>query len=389
MQYRITKLTISLFVGMVVSATAQDDFEKWEQQQNQSFSEMISEQNQYLESVTQEFDNYQDEQNRQFEDFKAQVEQRWDVFKSSSPQKMVSYDDDMNSRSSVDFEKGEIEVEVIIEDSPEKNSQQNQKEGEAALEKKLQKVIALPAPDNQPILKDQIADGRGKAISPKTSKTFAKEAVKKQEVKKSKIIAKDGKPRVKYSVTIKMIPNHVEVRAKRYKANILKQAKRFSIDPAIVFAVIHTESSFNPKARSHIPAYGLMQLVPKSGGRDAYNFIYKRDKLLSAQYLYIPVNNIELGCAYISKLRHVYFGGVKNNESAYYCTIAGYNTGPGNVAKTLTGTSKLIPTAETVNGKTPEQIYKMLITKLPYKETREYLVMVNERSNYYRSWLRM
>ena len=389
MQYQITKLTITLLLGMVLSVMGQDDFEKWEQQQNQSFSEMISEQNKYLESVTQEFDRYQEEQNQQFEDFQAAIEQKWEVFKSSSPQKMVSYDDDLNSRSSVDFEKGEIEVEVIIEDSPGKTSQQNQEEGEIALENKLQKVITLPAPDNQPILKDQIPDEEGGSISPKTAKVFAKKVVETGAVQKSSITAKDGKPRVKYSVTIKMVPNHIEIRAKRFKANILKQSKRFKIDPAIVFAIIHTESSFNPKARSHVPAYGLMQLVPKSGARDAYSYIYKRDKLLSAQYLYIPVNNIELGCAYISKLRHVYFGGIKNDESAYYCTIAGYNTGPGNVAKTMSGSTKLMANADAVNGKTPEQIFKILTNKLPYEETRKYLAKVIERSNYYRSWLKM
>ena len=72
-----------------------------------------------------------------------------------------------------------------------------------------------------------------------------------------------------------MLPSHQDKRVERYKDEIFKQSERFGIDPAIVFAIIHTESSFNPKARSHIPAYGLMQLVPKSGGRDAYNYIYK------------------------------------------------------------------------------------------------------------------
>jgi len=389
MENRISKFAIIVLFGMILSLVAQDDFEKWKEQQDQSFFEMDSDQNQYLKSVTQEFDNFQAEQNRQFEKFKAEVDLKWEVFKSSSPKKVVSYDKDLNSRSSIDFEKGEVEVEVIIEESLEKTSQQNLREGEVALEKKLQKVFTQTAPDKKPLLKDQIADDLGKPISPKTSKAFAKEAIKNQDVKKSNIKAKDGKPRVKYSVTIKMIPNHIEIRAKRFKANILKQSTRFKIDPAIVFAIIHTESSFNPKARSHVPAYGLMQLVPKSGARDAYSYIYKRDKLLSAKYLYIPVNNIELGCAYISKLRHVYFGSIKNDESAYYCTIAGYNTGPGNVAKTMSGTTKLIANADAVNGKTPEQIFKILTNKLPYVETRKYLVKVLERSNYYRSWLKM
>ena len=126
MQYRIISVTIASLLVIILPVMAQDDFEKWVQQQNLSFSEMISEQNQSLDSVTQEFDRYEEDQNQQFEDFQAAIEQKWEVFKSSSPQKMVSYDDDLNSRSSVDFEKGEIEVEVIIEDTPGKTSQQSQ-----------------------------------------------------------------------------------------------------------------------------------------------------------------------------------------------------------------------------------------------------------------------
>ena len=78
---------------------------------------------------------------------------------------------------------------------------------------------------------------------------------------------------------------------------------------------MHTESSFNPKARSPIPAFGLMQLVPKSGARDAYNYIYKQDRLLSDTYLYVPANNIELGCAYIAKIRHDYFKNIKDEKT--------------------------------------------------------------------------
>ena len=53
------------------------------------------------------------------------------------------------------------------------------------------------------------------------------------------------------------------------------------INPKLVMAVIHTESAFNPKARSTFKrkngrtghAYGLMQLVPYSGGKEAYNYL--------------------------------------------------------------------------------------------------------------------
>jgi len=47
-----------------------------------------------------------------------------------------------------------------------------------------------------------------------------------------------------------------------YSQEISQAASRFRIDPALVRAVVHVESGFNPKARSHKGASGLMQLMP-------------------------------------------------------------------------------------------------------------------------------
>ena len=378
-------LFIVLF-ALVSHLMAQDDFEKWKQQQSKGVSDLVGEQTKYLESVTREYDNYAAEQNRQFENFKTEVEKRWGQYKGNTAKRLVNYDDDLNSRSTVDFEKGEIEVEVIVEDVPRESADKKDQEATASLAKKIQKVVTQPAPDKAPLLKNQVKNTTGKQVTPLQAKAYAKETVQKQPIKKSVEKGADGKSRIKYSVKIKMVPNHVEVRAKRFKAEILKQSRRFNIDPAVAFAIMQTESSFNPEARSHIPAYGLMQLVSKSGARDAYNFVYKKDKLLSGGYLYNPTNNIELGCAYISKLRHVYFKNIKNDKTAYYCTIAAYNTGAGNVARALTGTTKLKPTAEAANRLSPEGVYKTLLKKLPYVETKNYLKKVRERSAYYQAW---
>ena len=70
------------------------------------------------------------------------------------------------------------------------------------------------------------------------------------------------------------------------------------IPQELIYAIMESESSFNPMARSNIPAYGLMQIVPRSAGIDAYNFLYKEKKLLSSRYLYNPSNNIKMGTAY-------------------------------------------------------------------------------------------
>jgi membrane-bound lytic murein transglycosylase C len=379
-------ITTLLLFSFVLHGYAQDDFDSFRQEQLDAMQNMSEENTSYSDAVSQEFDAYYDEQNRLFELYQAEIEDKWDEFKASSSHIYVDYDEDFKSRTSVDFENGEINIEVLVDDDPGKGSQQKQQTAESLVEKRVARLLKQKAEDRQQLLKDQVRNRSGTKVTQKSSQQYAKEVVEHIPLSKEKIVAGDGQSRVKYSVKIKMIPNHIEIRAKRFKADILKQAERFNIDPAVAFAVMQTESYFNPNARSHVPAYGLMQLVPKSGARDAYRYIYKQDKLLKDTYLYNPKNNIELGCAYLGKLRHVYFKDIQNNQAAYYCTISAYNTGPGNVAKAFTGGTKLGPTAKAVNSLAPDQVYRNLLNNLPYKETKDYLAKVNSRVENYQAW---
>ena len=155
------------------------------------------------------------------------------------------------------------------------------------------------------------------------------------------------------------------------------------MEPAIALAITETESSFNPKATSHIPAYGLMQLVPSTGARDAYKYVYKKDKDLKKDFLYKPKNNIELGCAYLAMIRHNWLKSVRNNTSAYMCTIAAYNTGIGNVAKALTNQKKISPAARRINQHSSKELYNVLLRDLEYDETKNYLKKVWTRKDKY------
>ena len=382
-----TKSSFVIIFIVFSMAYGQDDYEKWLKDQQSAFNTLVEEENTYMEAITKEFDDYQAEQERLYQNFKDEVEKKWDEFKFSSKKTYVDYDGDLNARGSIDFENGEIEVEVIVDADPKQTSSEEKEAGEELLKKKLTQMVKKEADDKEPLLKDQLQDKQGQEVTDKNADSFAKETVKEQTVKKEKFTAKDGTERIKYTVKVKMQPDHVKTRAERFKEEVLTQSKRFNIDPAIAMAIMQTESSFNPKARSNIPAFGLMQLVPKSGARDAYNHVYKQDKLVSGKYLYVPSNNIELGCAYISKIRHAYFKNIQNDQSAYYCTISAYNTGPGNVAKAITGTTKLRPTTQKVNTMEPDQVYNTLKADLPYEETRNYLEKVIKRIEYYRSWI--
>lgn len=91
-------------------------------------------------------------------------------------------------------------------------------------------------------------------------------------------------------------------------------AQSFALDPALIKAVIHAESAFNPQAVSKVGALGLMQLMPKTAGmyavKDPYN----------------PKQNIMAGSQHLKYLMNKY-----NNRIEL--ALAAYNAGEGNVKK--------------------------------------------------------
>ena len=257
------KLTYISFVFLSF-VSGQTEYEQWLKDQKAGLNSMAAAENAYMASVTKEFDNYIVEQEQLYQDFKDEVEKKWDAFKFSSSKTYVDYDNDLNARASVDFEKGLVEVEVIVEDDPKQSVVEKKNAGDKKLQKKLTQIIQKKADDDKPLLKDQLQNNQGRKVTTSNAKSFAKEIVNQKKVKKVEFEGKDGLRRIKYTLKLKLQPNHVNTRANRFKQDVITQSKRFNIDPAVAFAIMQTESSFNPKARSHIPAYGLMQLVPKS-----------------------------------------------------------------------------------------------------------------------------
>jgi soluble lytic murein transglycosylase-like protein len=91
-------------------------------------------------------------------------------------------------------------------------------------------------------------------------------------------------------------------------------ARQFNLDPALVRAVIHAESGFNARARSHKGAIGLMQLMPATA------------RLLGVADARAPSHNIRGGTQYLAGL-------LARFKNDIVLATAAYNAGPEAVQK--------------------------------------------------------
>jgi membrane-bound lytic murein transglycosylase C len=152
---------------------------------------------------------------------------------------------------------------------------------------------------------------------------------------------------------------------------------------------------FNPWAKSPAPAFGLMQLMPGGGARDAFRFLYAKDRVVHERYLYDPDNNIELGVAYLHLLYFRYFRHIKDPVARTWASVAAYNTGAQKVIEAFSGKYKKKRHASRlswkrhalskINSMDSENVYKHLQQFLPYEETRNYIRKVRDRMKKYQT----
>jgi hypothetical protein len=95
---------------------------------------------------------------------------------------------------------------------------------------------------------------------------------------------------------------------------IVESGQRNSVDPLLLYAIMHQESTFKPRAMSHKGARGLMQLIPPTASRFGVTNIWD------------PKQNIEGGARYMRFLLDLFSGDVR-------LALAGYNAGEGAVMK--------------------------------------------------------
>ncbi|WP_275723473.1 transglycosylase SLT domain-containing protein [Vibrio furnissii] len=188
-------------------------------------------------------------------------------------------------------------------------------------------------------------------------------------------------PKKVISYKISLPNNSLAKRASHYQPLALEESEKWSVDPALVMAIMHSESAFRPEAKSYVPAFGLMQIVPTTAGHDVNRQMRKIDAPMKESELYQPPVNVETGTAYLHILQSKYLKRIEDKQSRLYCTIAAYNTGAGNVARAFNAdrSTNIRKAAGEINQLTPDQVYQTLMNNLPYDETKTYLKKVSSR----------
>ncbi|MDR2800658.1 MAG: transglycosylase SLT domain-containing protein [Desulfovibrio sp.] len=173
--------------------------------------------------------------------------------------------------------------------------------------------------------------------------------------------------------------------ARFYKNAVSRYAEKYNLSPAMVLAVMHTESHFNPLAVSRNKAVGLMQIIPDSAGYEAHRYLTGSPGTPGLDILMSPEKNISYGTAYLHLLGRRYFGGVQNAFSRQICVIAAYNGGPKTVLR-LFDPEDDKNAVERINSLNPEQLYTHLTTRMPNSETRRYVELVLGRMHSYSAY---
>jgi hypothetical protein len=153
--------------------------------------------------------------------------------------------------------------------------------------------------------------------------------------KRFKVFMRDLKKDQRLRTTFRISGNSAE-----YEPLINQYAQEYRVDVALVKAVIHAESGYNPNAVSRVGAKGLMQLMPQTA------------KDLKVANSFDPQDNIRGGVRYLRFLLDTFHGDTS-------LALAAYNAGMNKVAR---------------YGGIP-----------PYAETRNYVAKVLDYRNTYQN----
>lgn len=297
----------------------------------------------------------------------------------ASNKNYVKYTDRYQSKAQVDFSKGKIKIETIAKNQPLIHLKQaivttllttdNPADTDLFSDKE-------PTRSGKPYLFQQVLDQDNQGIAYKWRANRFADYLLNLKLKKQ---WRDKK--LVHYVEIDMVKSHNHLRKQKYASYVLAAANRYQIKPELIYAIIETESSFNPFAVSHANAYGLMQVIPSTAGKDVYHRILKKPGVPTKKTLFTAKENINIGTAYLHILQQQYLNKINNAQSRHYAVISAYNGGAGNVFKTFTTQREKAPNI--INKLSSNQVYQKLTQNHPKSESRRYLYKVTKAEKQY------
>ncbi|PKG58644.1 murein transglycosylase [Shewanella sp. Choline-02u-19] len=441
MKTRLTGLMACLMLS-VPSVFAADRFAEIDAEIDKSNFTQEQKDKEYQDFVfayMAEYENWRVEYLKEFDEYRAEIIKKWGVGDVSERHKNVEYSADQTVKSIIDYDKNEVSISILVD------SNTSDEDAKAELQKQIELLVAVPTSNASKVIMSvepkaiaavnitpvafsaenekeakQVIIEQTKAQLREIDKESDKaqltkadnlsidmiEQVSIQKKKKLIIVAKErlvavaddyDKQRAQKTATltekkiveykVKLPKNGLSSRASAVVDFAQTEGEKWHISSALIMAVIHSESSFDPKATSPIPAYGLMQIVPTTAGYDVNQIVRKISEPMSSGDLYVPGINVETGAAYLNILDKRYLKSIENDESRLYCMIAAYNTGAGNVAKAFNadGARNIRRAAKVINKMAPDEVYQHLLHNLPYDETKHYLKKVSSRIELYQN----
>lgn len=384
-----------VLIGVECHAQVESEYERYVREQKAAMEQMKNDQDSKIEEMNKQYEEYVKAEKEAYSKFVKEMSAKWGEgnVAESTRKDWVEYSDNGNSRSIVDFESGEATVEVVTTPGKNVNKEELEKTVKILILNKgktkdydssVEKAEPL---SEEPVLQGLVETPSGEVVDENNVDESVKEIVENAVVEVKTVKDPDGNERQITSVSFELIPEHIRVRAEKFSDHVSKYCGQFSVEPSLAYAVIQTESSFNPKAKSYVPAYGLMQIVPASAGADCAQSLKKNFSKPTANYLYDPDNNIEMGVHYLYLLRKRYFKDVNDEKKQELCVIASYNTGAGNLARALRGDTNIKKAIPQINDMTYDELFAYLKKNL-LKETQNYIVNVTERANNFKKWMK-
>jgi membrane-bound lytic murein transglycosylase F len=150
----------------------------------------------------------------------------------------------------------------------------------------------------------------------------------------------------------------------QYDDLIKKGSEQIGWDWRLLASLVCQESHFDPEVESWAGAYGLMQIMPKTGENFGIDITSS------------PANNIRAGILYISKLQSIFKEKIPDDSERMKFILASYNAGPGHVLDAMKLTEK--------NGMDPQKWDENVSVWLLRKSKPEYYTDTVVKNGYFK-----